>query len=188
MQNKTRHAIVSFDCGESSGCIKYKSKVQKVILRIKQRKNREPFNFDVHDQRIANVLKDAFLKRRAYVHPKMRKCDVEEIREIVLSYYKWFEMTWKSWDLQNVTPWRFLKVFLVFPTPRDFLHFFLSGLELNSEMSCGRLSGGTPYCVGCHSILKGTSHAGGEFRVHLSFFISNSNDARLVSTDLQRLE
>lgn len=61
----------------TSGVIKYETRVQKVIKKIKKR----IFDFDdIQDRRIASVLKYAYVHKYAIIHPKMRVCDVEEIK------------------------------------------------------------------------------------------------------------
>lgn len=75
--------MVSAIRSSSSGMIKHRTQVEKVIDKIKTRQ----FTFsDIQDTRIATVLRDAYLKQKAYIHPKMRVKDVEEIKQLATTY------------------------------------------------------------------------------------------------------
>lgn len=79
----------------SSGVDKNRSNVKKVIQKIRNKNN----IFDnIQDERIANVLKDLFLKKDPIqIHPKMRQCDIEEIRSLGLEFC--VNNTYKEEDL-----------------------------------------------------------------------------------------
>lgn len=63
----------------TSGIIKHKTNVQKVIQRVKQ----HDFSFtNIQDKRISELLKAKYLRKFVRIHGKMRAIDVEEIASL----------------------------------------------------------------------------------------------------------
>ena len=63
----------------SSGIVKHKTNVEKVIERVKKL----DFSFtNIQDKRISELLKAKYMRKNVTIHGKMRAADVEEISSL----------------------------------------------------------------------------------------------------------
>ncbi len=63
----------------SSGVIKHRTNVQKVMERVRK----HDFSFsNIQDKRISELLKAKFLRKNVKIHGKMRVIDVKEIESM----------------------------------------------------------------------------------------------------------